>query len=91
MSRRQSVVIDGIEYQPVPTKPGGRTPLHVLVKSRRKALGLTLEEAAVKAKISRSALWDVENKGHADPRRSTLCGISEALGISADELLDAGP
>lgn len=49
------------------------------------------EELAMRAEISVAALTDIENNVTELPRRSTLRGIAEALGVSVEELTGEEP
>jgi transcriptional regulator with XRE-family HTH domain len=56
------------------------------VRSRRKALGLTLEKLAERAELSPNYLGTIET-GRRDPSLSTIEKIAGALGTVAGELL----
>jgi repressor LexA len=60
--------------------------LGLRIKKFRLALGLTQNELAQKAKISRSYLADVEN-GRYNPSLNTLENIAEALNVPTDKLI----
>lgn len=59
---------------------------HSKIKTIRLLLGLTQTEVAKKAGISQAYLSNVE-RGNREVTVSTLCRISEAIGVSAAELL----
>lgn len=59
---------------------------HSKVKTIRLLLGLTQREVAEKAGISQAYLSHVE-RGNREMMVSTLCRISEAIGVPAAELL----
>lgn len=59
--------------------------LGAAMKQRRKALGLNLSQLAELSKVSRSMLSEIE-RGNANPTFTTLWNITQALGVSIDEL-----
>ena len=59
---------------------------HSKIKTIRLLLGLTQTEVAKKAGISQACLSNVE-RGNREVTVSTLCRISEAMGVPAAELL----
>jgi transcriptional regulator with XRE-family HTH domain len=60
-----------------------------LVRERREAAGMRREDLAARAAISFSAVGLIENGHRAVLRASTLRGLSHALGVSADDLIEA--
>ena len=58
------------------------------IRARRKFNGLTLNELAVRAGLSRAALSKIE-RGEQDTSVSNAMGLSRALGIEVGELLAA--
>lgn len=56
------------------------------IRARRKYSGLTLNELAVRAGISRAALSKIE-RGEQDTSVSNAMGLSQALGVDVGELL----
>ena len=61
------------------------TALATAIKSRRKNLGLTQDQAAEKAGIASRTILDIEN-GNDNPRLSTLFGIVRALKMDANDI-----
>ncbi|WP_136681567.1 XRE family transcriptional regulator [Neptunomonas sp. XY-337] len=55
------------------------------MKQRRKALGLNLAQLAERSNVSRSMLSEIE-RGNANPTFTTLWNITQALGVSIDQL-----
>lgn len=64
-----------------PTTP----KLGAALKQRRKAMGLNLNQLAELSSVSRSMLSEIE-RGNANPTFTSLWNITQALGISIDEL-----
>jgi len=58
------------------------------LKIHRKALGLTLDEAAEKAEVSKSYLWELENKPTAQPTLAKLSNIATAYGVTVAFLIE---
>jgi DNA-binding XRE family transcriptional regulator len=58
-----------------------------LVRAWREHLGLTQEEVATRAGISRPAYAQMEAKG-AKTRRATLAKIAKAMGVEVDQLTE---
>lgn len=56
------------------------------LKEWRLARGLTVEELAKKANVSRSTLRTAEH-GLKAPRYSTLVGLADALGVKQDQII----
>lgn len=63
--------------------------LGAAMKQRRKSLGLNLTELAELSNVSRSMLSEIE-RGNANPTFTNLWNITQALGVSIDELALAG-
>jgi transcriptional regulator with XRE-family HTH domain len=63
------------------------------LKGMREAAGLTQQRLAVKAGVSVSSLFQLEQGQKTDPRISTVAALAGALGVSVDDLLGppAGP
>ncbi|SIS84948.1 transcriptional regulator, XRE family with cupin sensor [Neptunomonas antarctica] len=59
--------------------------LGAAMKQRRKALGLNLSQLAELSNVSRSMLSEIE-RGNANPTFTNLWNITQALGVSIDEL-----
>lgn len=58
------------------------------IRNRRKELGLTLEELAMKADSSKSYIWELENRPVVRPSADKVSKIAEALGMTVEFLLD---
>ena len=56
------------------------------VKHLRKRRGLTLDDLANRAGITKSGLWQIE-EGKSSPTVATLEKIGDALGLSVSELV----
>lgn len=57
---------------------------------RRAELGLSLQQVANLAGITKAQVWEIEQKdGSANPRMNTIKGLAAALRWSPAELLDA--
>ena len=59
------------------------------IRSLRKKEGLTLDKLAKSAKLSKSYLWELENRESQSPSAEKLAAIADALGVSADYFLDS--
>lgn len=66
------------------------TPIPRNIQRIRASKGLTQEEVARKASITRNAFRSIET-GAAEPRVSSLLGIARALGVALQELLTEPP
>ena len=58
------------------------------IRSLRKKKGLTLDKLAKAANLSKSYLWELENRESQSPSAEKLTAIADALGVSADYFLD---
>lgn len=59
------------------------------VRARRKALGLSQEQLAVKAGISYPTLGRIERSGFASGSKlPTISALAEALGVTVDYLIN---
>ena len=58
-------------------------------KELRKRLGLSLDDVAQAAGMSKTGVWEIE-KGRRDPRLSTIRKLASALGMSVYDLLSTG-
>jgi len=58
------------------------------LKKLRKDKGLTLESLASAADVSKSYLWELENREVKNPSAQRLNSIADALGVSADFFLE---
>lgn len=63
--------------------------LGIKINELRRAKGLTLEQLAHATGSSKSYMWEIENKEVARPSAEKLDRIAEALGVTADFLIDA--
>lgn len=57
-----------------------------MVRERRLDLGLSLEKVALRASMSQTGLWEIE-QGRNEPRAGTLLRLCRVLKLSADVLL----
>lgn len=64
----------------------GSMKLGAEIRSRRKALGLTLDDLAERSNLSPHYLSTLENDRR-DPRLSTILAVAKVLRVSAAELL----
>lgn len=55
----------------------------------RKSAGLTLDQLAEQAGLSKSYLWELENKNPPRPSAEKLASIAAVLGVTGDYLLGA--
>lgn len=53
--------------------------------------GISLNELAIKAGLSKGSLFRLEESADGQPTAKTLIGLATALGISIDEMLDYRP
>lgn len=58
------------------------------IKKLRKKQGLTLDKLSTKASLSKSYLWELENRESQSPSAEKLIAIADALGVSADYFLE---
>ena len=58
------------------------------IKSRRKQLGMTLEQLADKSGCSKSYIWELENKNAPHPSAEKIFAIAKALGVTPEFLLE---
>ena len=61
------------------------------IRGLRYAKGWGPDELAIRAKISRTALYQIERGNTSKPQAGTLRRISRALGVALEELLDDVP
>ena len=61
------------------------------IKSLRKKEKLTLDQLAVQAGLSKSYLWELENKEVPRPSGEKLAGLAKALNVTVDYLLGGDP
>lgn len=59
-----------------------------LMRDRRESLGWTLAEMAHRTGISKTSLWQLENRQSVDPRLSTTKAICKAYGFSFARIAD---
>lgn len=57
------------------------------IKSLRKGKNLTLDQLAERAGLSKSYLWELENRDLPRPSGEKLAGIARALEVTVDYLL----
>ena len=60
------------------------------LRAHRKNLGLSLDELASRAGLSKSYLWELENRDVTRPSAEKLTKIATELGVTAEYLLDQG-
>ena len=58
------------------------------IKSRRKQLGMTLEQLADKSGCSKSYIWELENKNAPHPSAEKIFAIAKALRVTPEFLLE---
>jgi transcriptional regulator with XRE-family HTH domain len=58
------------------------------LKTLRKKKGFTLESLAKAAQVSKSYLWELENREVKNPSAQRLTAIADQLGVTADYFLD---
>ena len=58
------------------------------IKKQRKKQGLTLDKLAGIAGLSKSYLWELENRESQSPSAEKLLALADALGVSADYFLE---
>lgn len=58
------------------------------IRKLRKKQGLTLEKLANKAGLSKSYLWELENRESQKPSAEKLTAVADALGVSSDYFLE---
>lgn len=58
------------------------------LRQRRKELGMTLDDLVVESGVSKSYLWELENKTPPRPSAEKLADIAKALGVTLDFLAD---
>jgi transcriptional regulator with XRE-family HTH domain len=61
------------------------------IKSLRKKEKLTLDQLAEQAGLSKSYLWELENKDLPRPSGEKLAGVAKALNVTVDYLLGGDP
>lgn len=59
------------------------------IRGLRKKNGLTLDKLAKAANLSKSYLWELENRESQSPSAEKLTAIADALGVTADYFLDS--
>lgn len=58
----------------------------IQLKKARESVGMTAEELGRKTNLSRQTIWAYE-RGNRSPDPETLCVLSDALGVSIDEIV----
>lgn len=61
------------------------------IRTLRKKQNFTLDELAVLAGLSKSYLWELENKNPPRPSAEKLAGIAKALETTVDYLIGTDP
>lgn len=64
------------------------TKLGEKIRNGRKAAGLTLDELARRAKLSKSYLWELENRDSPSPSAEKLQAIADELELEVTFLID---
>lgn len=54
----------------------------------RQNCGLTFQAFANQCQISKSAMWELENKKDSDPKLSSLLQVAKVMGVSIESLID---
>lgn len=67
-----------------------RRAIHATIRSRRRALNLTMQELADKVGVTKSAIWRWESAGDKSyaPSIGRLNKLAKALNVEASELLE---
>lgn len=63
-------------------------PLGEKIRKLRKEKGFTLDRLAELTESSKSYIWELENKNPPRPSAEKVARIAEALGVTADFLMD---
>lgn len=58
------------------------------IRDLRKKRGLTLDKLAKAAGLSKSYLWELENRESQKPSAEKLASLADALGVSTEYFLD---
>lgn len=58
------------------------------IRKHRKKQGLTLDKLATSAKLSKSYLWELENRESQSPSAEKLASIADALKVTTNYLLE---
>ena len=64
------------------------TRLGEKLRELRKARGLTLERLADQASLSKSYLWELENRESQRPSAEKLAALADALGVAASYFIE---
>ena len=67
------------------------TRLGEKLRDLRKERGLTLEKLAEQAGLSKSYLWELENRESQRPSAEKLTALGDALGVSTSYFLEEDP
>ncbi|MBO1273614.1 helix-turn-helix transcriptional regulator [Shewanella sp. 4t3-1-2LB] len=65
------------------------SPLGQKINSRRKEMGISLERLADMAGISKSYLWELENRDKPNPSTEKIAQIAMALDVTTEFLLSS--
>jgi transcriptional regulator with XRE-family HTH domain len=76
---------------PVPRGQHVAETIRDRIKSLRKKEKLTLDQLAEQAGLSKSYLWELENKDLPRPSGEKLAGVAKALNVTVDYLLGGDP
>lgn len=66
------------------------TALGTKIRKLRKDRSLSLDQLATQAEISKSYLWELENRDAANPTMDKLAKIAAQLEVTTEYLLDSG-
>jgi transcriptional regulator with XRE-family HTH domain len=66
------------------------TKLGEKLNALRKRMGLSLDQLAERAGVSKSYLWELENRDAPKPSAEKLTKVAEQLSVTTDYLLDDG-
>lgn len=77
----RSEVMQALADASVLVEDTGRYSMKALIASERAALGLSLQEVADRAGITKSHMWELEQGRAVNPTVWTVYGLSRALGV----------
>jgi transcriptional regulator with XRE-family HTH domain len=66
------------------------SPLGEKIRGRRAALEMSLDQLAKLTDSSKGYLWELENRDKPNPSTDKLTRIAQALGVTAEFLLEPG-
>ncbi len=80
------VRINGIRYVPMLTLPESPGRLSEVLRSHREHARLSLDEASLKADISKTYLWELETGKATDPSYAIVVRLARLYGVSLESL-----